>query len=135
MPLAEHSALKFERMKMKVLLSTVMVILLSLGFSNVSSAQRCGPRGYYGGSGYRGGGAYYGGGPRVVVAVRPPVRYCPPPPAYYGYRARPRYRQYSYGGVCARGHRGCYDRGCYGGYNQRGYGRGGYRSDRGYGRY
>jgi hypothetical protein len=83
-------------MRMKLILSAVFVVLLSLGFSETSSAQSCYPRGGYGG-GYR---SYGYGGPRVVIAVRPPM------PVYrsYGYARRAPRRYYPrpvYRGNCA----------------------------------
>src|SRR5215207_1944937 len=103
-------------MKMKLILSAMLVVLVSLGFSSESAAQ-CYPRGGYGG-GYGGGYRSYGyGGPRVVIAVRPPV------PVYrsYGYnRCAPRrqYRRPVYSGGCSRS--GGYGRG-YNDYRGSGY--------------
>ena len=88
-------------MKMKVLFSTVAVMVLSLVFSSKSFAQ------YHGR--HRG---YHKAAPRVVIAVRPPVRYSPPPVYYRPYA---RYRHYGYGNRCARGHYKCNDRACYNG--------------------
>jgi len=88
-------------MKMKVLLTALMVVLLSVGFNNTASAQY----GRHGGRHHRSG--FYYGGPRVVVAVRPPVN-------YYGYYNAPRYRNYGY----RRYRGGYYNNNCYNGYNR-----------------
>lgn len=84
-------------MKMKLLLSALMVVLMSLCYSNEASAQY----GRYH-HGYRG--SVYVPGPHVAVIVRPSVKY---------YRPYPRYRSNDY---CPHGHYHCNYRGCYDGY-------------------
>lgn len=87
-------------MKMKLLLSALMVVLLSLCYSNEASAQY----GRYHHRGYTG--SVYVPRPHVAVIVRPSVKY---------YRPYPRYRSNDY---CPHGHYHCSYRDCYDGYGQ-----------------
>ena len=96
-----------ENMRMRIFL-TACIILLSLGMSTQSTAQYFPGRG---GWGYNRGYGYGFGGPRVVIAVRPPVR-----PFAYRYAPRPYVRPYAY--RYRRYDNGNYNRG--GRYNDRG---------------